>query len=264
MFRAALLIAVLAAAAPVAAQRPAPPSSLPDASSSDEIIVTALRIPRDKLPAGVYWDTQSLLDSRVARENAQAFMKCALKSSDTALVRRVVDGEPNSATARYAQGWIKATHRSCYPPPPVTSNIVDGGGSILERGVIVEMALKSYAPDAALTREIIADGTVQTRFRERENYRNRLRVAQDYGALAFSSCLVKRQPVLSTRLFRSEPGSLLERGLIQAMIIGGRECLGGASRVTIDPSLMRVYIIDSFYRWVVAARGTESLIPAGA
>jgi hypothetical protein len=272
MLRGALLAALFAAAVPAAAQKVNVPAILPDASSADDIIVTALRIPREKLPTGVYWDYQTLLSSKIARENAQMFLRCALKSSDFKSIRMVVDGEPNSANARFAQGWIRKTHRGCYPPttlagyttPAKPYTIADVGGSILDRGVIVESVLKSYAPDAALTPSITADAAVQGRFQQREGLRNRLRLPNDLDALVFASCLVRQQPVLATRLFQSEPGSLLERGLTQTIIVQGRECVGQASRLTVDPSLLRVYIIDAFYRWVVASRGLESLIPADA
>ncbi|MDB5696671.1 MAG: hypothetical protein JWN21_2214 [Sphingomonas bacterium] len=271
MFRLALIFAI-SAAMPAAAQRANSPIALPDASSSDDIIVRGLRIPREKLPTGVYWDYQSIVPSRIARENADMFLRCALKSSDVAWVRKVVDGEPNSAEARFAQGWIVETHPGCYPPQrstryvttPVPTATTEVGEARLDRGVIVEMVLKSYATEAELTEAITADPKVQSRFQQREGIRNRLRLPDDRAALAFASCLVMREPVLATRLFRSEPGSLLERGLTQTIIVEGRECVGRSGRVTIDPSFARVYIIDAFYRWVVAARGTDSLIPADA
>lgn len=272
MLRVALLAALSAATVPVAAQKADVPAILPDASSGDDIIVTALRIPRERLPTGVYWNYQSMLPSKIARENAQMFLRCALKTSGLKSMRMVVDGEPNSANARFAQGWIRTTHRGCYPPttlagyttPAMPNTIAAVGESILDRGVIVESVLKSYAPDAALTPSITSDAAVQSRFQQREGLRNRLRLPNDRDALVFASCLVRQQPVLATRLFQSEPGSLLERGLIQTIIVQGRECVGQASRVTVEPSLVRVYIMDAFYRWVVAARGVESLIPADA
>lgn len=267
-----LLAAVSAATAPipVASRSADAPVALPDASSVDDIIVTALRIPREKLPIGVYWSYQSRLPSRIARESAEMFLRCALRSSASKSVRLVVDGEPNSANARFAQGWIRETHRGCYPPTALagytisstSKTIVGSGGSALDRGVIVETVLKTYAPDAALTPSMTADPAVQSRFQQREGFRNRLRLPADRDALIFATCLVRQEPVLATRLFRSEPGSLLERGLTQAIIIEGRECIGRASRVTVDPSFTRVYIMDAFYRWVVAARDVESLIPA--
>jgi len=271
----ALLLAISTpiAAVPMQAERTAEPTSLPDASSNDDVIVTGLKIPRQKLPTGVYWNYQSLFLSKIARENAEMFLQCALKKSDTSDVRQVVDGEPNSATARFAQGWIKQTHRGCYPPTgagiaQIATNrpdsIADLGISRLERGVIVELALRTYAPDVALTPEMTADPAVQSRFQQREGLRNRLRLPDDRDALVFASCLVKEQPILATRLFRSDPGSLLERGLTQTIIVEGRACVGPISRVTVDPSLLRVYVMDAFYRWVVAARGVDSLIPADA
>ena len=273
-----LLVAILAAVVlthstiPAAAHGADAGADLPDALSTDEIIVTALQIPRDKLPTGVYWNYQSRLPSKIARENAQIFLQCALRSSALESIREVVDGEPNSAKARFAQGWIRKTHRGCYPPKglaeytmpftPVT--IIDAGRSALDRGVIIETVLARYAPDAKLTSEITVSPEVQSRFRQREGFRNRLRLPVDRDALILATCFVRQQPVLATRLFHSKPGSLLERGIIQTIIIEGRECIGKASRITVDPSFTRVYIIDAFYRWVVAARGVESLIPTAA
>ena len=72
MLRVALLAALSAATIPVAAQKADVPAILPDASSGDDIIVTALRIPRERLPTGVYWNYQSMLPSKIARENAQS------------------------------------------------------------------------------------------------------------------------------------------------------------------------------------------------
>lgn len=267
----ALMVAVSAASVPgqVAAHSADVPVVLPDASSADDIIVTALRIPREKLPTGVYWNYQSLLPNRIARENAQMFLRCAIGSNVSQSVRTVVDGEPNSATARFAQSWIRERHRGCYPPTalagytttPMSNTISDAGLSVMDRGVIIETVLKTYASDAALTPDLTSDPKVQSRFQWREGFRNRFRLPTDRDALVYATCLVRQQPVLATRLFRSEPGSLLERGLTQALVVEGRQCIGRASRVTVDPSLMRVYIMDAFYRWVVAARGVDSLIP---
>jgi len=272
MLRTALLAALCATALPAAAQQPPAPIALPDETSGDDIIVSALRIPREKLPTGVYWNYQSILITRIVRENAEMFMRCALKPSNLDRVREVVDGEPNSATARFAQGWISETNRGCYPPVRTVgviqsngpASIADRGVSRVDRGVIVESVLRSYAPDAQLTPAMTEDTRVRSRFQQREGLRNRKRLPEDRDALVFASCLVRSQPVLATRLYRSEPGSLLERGLAQTIVVQGRACVGDASRVTIDPSLLRVYVMDAFYRWVVAARGVDSLIPANA
>lgn len=265
-------MAVCAMALPAAAQQTAPRPVLPDETSNDEIIVSALRIPRAKLPTRVYWDYYTLYVSRIARENAEMFLRCALRSPDREHLRRVVDGEPNSANARYAQGWIIVAHRACYPAIQSSglsaanrqANIIDFGQSELDRGIIVETVLRSFAPDAELTSAITNDPVIWSRFKAREGFRNRMRLPQDRDAMIFATCLVRQQPVLATRLFQSTPGSLLERGLVQTIIVEGRGCVGRAKRVTINPSLARVYIIDAFYRWIVAAGNVDSLIPAGA
>lgn len=271
MLRIAFMFAALMVSTAAIAQKTDNAPVLPDASSDDEIIVQGLKIPRGKLPTSVYWSYPTVLANRIARENTDMFFRCALRASNMASLRQAVDGEPNSAKARTAQGLIILTQKGCYPPirqiggsVSTTAAIADLGNSILDRGVMMEKVLKTYAPDAALTPAIVADPAVRDRFKMRESFRNRLRLPVDRSALIFASCLVREQPVLATRLFRSEPGSLLERGLIQAILVEGRDCTDGGRRITVDPTLGRVYIIDAFYRWVVAARGVDSLIPADA
>ena len=265
-----VILGVLASLSSIAMAQETPAvATLPDAGSTDDIIVQALRIPRSELPTGVYWNYPSILNSRIRRESAQMFFHCALGFGNTQFVRNVVDGEPNSATARISQSRIIETHKGCYPLDGSAGIIVsnnpftpDAYQSHIDRGVIVESVLNAYAPDAALTPAITGDATVVRRFRQREGVRNRYRLPVDRDALRFSSCLVEDQPVLATRFIRSKPGIELEQGLLQTLIVEGRSCIGGAKRVTIDPTLARSFIADAFYRWVVAARNVESLIPA--
>lgn len=268
MSRTILLLMLSLAAPALAAQDRS--VVLPDQTSNDDVIVRALHIPREKLPTGVYWNYQSMLPLRIVRENSELFLRCAMRLDSGRWVSEVVDGEPNSANARFAQGSIIENHRGCYPTirsaglvwSNVPNSIADLGQSRVDRGVIVEAVLKTFAADAELTPAMTNDPVVQNRFRQREGYRNRLRLPEDRDALRFAACLVEEQPILATRLVRSAPGSALERGLTQTIIVEGRQCVGGASHVTIDPTLARVYIVDAFYRWVVAARGVETLIPA--
>jgi hypothetical protein len=272
MLRFVLPLAALMLAGPVTAQQRDTPAILPDAQSNDEIIVNGLRIPREKLPTGIYWSYDTLLPGRVTRERTEMQLRCALRIGDQRLVRQIVDGEPNSATSRAALGRLLNASGGCYPPDPkawilttVTPlQVTDIGNAQLDRGIVMEQVLRSHAPDAALTPQDIADPTVQSRFMGREGVRNRLRLPADRDALVFASCLVRQQPVLATRLYRSAPGSLLERGLVQTLLIQARPCTADIKRVTVDPGTIRLYVIDAFYRWVVAARGVDSLIPADA
>ncbi len=272
MLRLVLPLAALMLAAPVTAQQRDTPVIQPDAQSNDEIIVNGLRIPREKLPTGIYWSYNTLLPGRVTRERTEMQLRCALRIGDQRLVRQIVDGEPNSAVSRAALARLLDANHGCYPPDPkawvLTSvtplEVTDLGDTQLDRGIIMEQVLRSHAPDAALTPRDIADPKVQARFMDREGLRNRLRLPTDRDALVFGSCLVRQQPVLATRLFRSAPGSLLERGLVQTMLIEAKPCIADVKRVTVDPTTIRLYVIDAFYRWVVAARGVDSLIPADA
>jgi hypothetical protein len=272
MLRFILPLAALMLAGPATAQQRDTTVMLPDAQSNDEIIVHGLRIPREKLPTGIYWSYDTLLPGRVTRERTEMQMRCALKIGDQRLVRQIVDGEPNSAGTRAALNQLLNASGGCYPPDPkawslasVTPlQVTNLGNAQLDLGVIIEQVLRSHAPDAALTAQDIADPKVQDRFMGREGVRNRLRLPADRDALVFGSCLVRQQPVLATRLFRSAPGSLLERGLVQTILIEGRACTADTKLVTVDPGMIRLYVIDAFYRWVVAARGVDSLIPANA
>lgn len=67
-----------------------------------------------------------------------------------------------------------------------------------------------------------------------------------------------------TRLFHAEQGSDLVRGLEQAMLVNLPECLEGVKKLSVEPTNMRLYLLDAFYRWVLAARNVPTLIPEGA
>ena len=77
-----------------------------------------------------------------------------------------------------------------------------------------------------------------------------------------AACLVQTQPVLATRLFHAPQGSDLVRGLEQAMLVNAPECLEGVKKLSVEPTTLRMYLIDAFYRWLLAARNVQTLIPA--
>ena len=253
----------LLAAVPTSAQTVAQSPALPTADDGDDIIVEALRIPREKLPVQVRWNYFTMLRARTSYERSEMFVRCAKKFVPIGSLRTIVDGRPNGAQARYALGRLVNASRSCYPGAgafTLAPHLPDIGGSQFDRGAILEYVLRTYAPDAKLTMADMEDLTVRARFRKTESRRNALRFAADYDALVVSACLVRVEPVLATRLVRSDPRSDLERGLMQTMLVQGRACLGGTDRVVIDPTSFRIYVLDAFYRWVVAARGVPTLI----
>lgn len=63
-------------------------------------------------------------------------------------------------------------------------------------------------------------------------------------------------------LLKTEPADQLSTRIQLTMYAQAPHCIGHAKEVKADPLLFRMYIADSVYRWVVAARNIESLIPA--
>lgn len=257
-----LLFGCIAIASPLAAQQRNADASvqLPNAESSDDIVVSSLRIPREKLPVQVHWAYQTLYDSTIVRDNAAFFLRCAFKNAKTGLIRDAIEGPPNFATTRFASARIVQINQGCYLPRPINAQAYLQSG-LIERGVLFQLALAKYAPDATLTKAETFDAATTQRMLATEEPRNRYRLPNDRDAFRISVCLVQHQPKLATRFVHAEPGSLLERGLAQTLLVDGRECLGQTKRVSIDPAYLNFYVTEAFYRWVVAARNVDSLIP---
>jgi hypothetical protein len=248
---------------PVTGQQSAAPANLPTAKSGDDIVVRALRIPRTRLPTEVHWDHFTVVESQIAAERSHEFARCAVKLAPAKLLRAAIDGRINSPEANYAQGWIMVGFKSCGPSAPGTrlaADIGEYGRSPLNRGALIEQVLRRYAPDAALAATETDDLAVRNRFRRVQSPRNALRLETDRNALVVASCLVRSQPVLATRLFRSTSDSPLERGLIQTILVESRDCMAGVKRLTINPARFRGYLMDAFYRWLLAVRNLDSLI----
>ncbi|MBI0473892.1 hypothetical protein D9601_00755 [Sphingomonas sp. MA1305] len=246
----------------------ATPPSLPNADSSDDIIVRALQIPREKLPVQVHWNQTTAFSSTIEQDGAAFFMRCAFKTTDTAWLRKAIDGAPNYASTRFAASMILMTHAGCYRPragtlQKVSINQVEVPVDLIDRGTMFEQTLSKYAPDATLTLAQTYDPAITQRLFDSEATHNRFRLPNDLGAFRIAMCLVQRQPKLATRFVHASTDRELQRGLTQTLLIEGRACLGNTQRVTIDPVYLRAYVAEAFYRWVVAARGVDSLIPAG-
>ena len=254
--------------APVAAQAvPSPKVEkilLPDAGSSDEIIVQALNLPRDALPVNVRWAPVDNTQVNIAYERADQFLACAFDKASRDWLRKAVEGPPSLASTEYAQGMVIVTNWGCYPPlgssPPWNPALA--GQDILHRGILLERTLRAFAPDASLDAAQTFDPVVRTRFRKVETDHNRYRQNPEKSGFVVAACLVQTQPVLATRLFHAPQGSDLVRGLEQAMLVNAPECLEGVKKLSVEPTTLRVYLIDAFYRWLLAARNVPTLIPA--
>lgn len=270
----------------------APPPKLPADALPDDVVVEGYRQRPDiqtkaKVPAAV-----STTRNRQTYAYSERLAKCAARSklSDLQRLRAVVDGEFNSPTMLLAQDRLKRVYITCsesvsllgFTAPPQSdmdkAAAFDGqtdaftragpsltaaaplGYSIYDRGAFTIQALKLFAPDLTLTRAETNDPAVQSRFNLREQPRNRLRFREDWDYFAVAVCMVRVEPRLAVRLAMSD-GSARFSDVQAALIDRARICVGNAPNVRVDPTQFRLYIADAVYRWAVAARGVDSLIP---
>lgn len=251
---------MVASLPPAQQQAPEQSATLPTADSTDDIIISALRIPREKLPVQVHWSYPTIYESTIARDGVEKFTRCAFGKAKTSLIRDAVEGPPNYASTRFAATWISETNNGCYRPRPINDKPYVRSGAI-DRGVLIQLALDRYAADAELDEAQTYDPDIVRRLKKNEQSRNRYRLANDLDAFKLSLCLVQRQPKIATRLVHAASGSKLEQGLSQALMIDGRDCLGKVRRLSVDPTFLKLYVSEAFYRWIVATRNVASLIP---
>lgn len=238
---------------------------LPDGGSSDEIIVKALSLPRDELPINVRWAPVDNTKIDIIYERADQYLACALSKADRNWLRKAVEGPPALASTEYAQGWLISTNWGCYPPRGTFAPWNPGmaGQSLIDRGILIERTLRTFVPHASLTAAQTFDPAVRARFRKVETQHNRYRQNPELSGYIVAACLVQTQPVLATRLFHARQGGDLVRGIEQAMLVNSPECLEGVNQLNVEPTTMRLYLVDAFYRWVLAVHDVPSLIPEG-
>jgi hypothetical protein len=205
---------------------------------------------------------------------AQIFARC-VKQPNPALLRTVLDGMPRSAPAIMALDRLIRSNAGCFigftpdAPPGQLGDCDEVIGlnsasricrAFYNRAALLEQALLRYVPDLTLTPRQTNDPVVQARFNAREGPRNRFRDRNDYQFYAITSCMVMLEPVRAIHLFHEDdPGRQL--AIQNSIVRRGRACLGGAKGVSVDPTQFRVYVMDALYRWTVAVRGVETLVP---
>jgi hypothetical protein len=263
---------------PATAQDRAPAQSTPPVTEgSEEIVVAGLRDLDDPHSAVTRRTLGSQAIGVGARESrrvfyySQRFAKCAMKRSPSnlRLLRRVLDVRTNSSAQGLAQSLLLRAHVSCTEDPHL---LLQTGGNAArsnyydtayyDRGALFIEALKTYAPKLVLTKAQTGDPAVQARFDAREVSLAKFRLPTDRRYFETAICLVRQQPELAVRLVRTDsPDDETINRLEAAMVNRARECVSGAKRVYFDPVQFRFYVADVVYRWAVAARGVESLIP---
>jgi hypothetical protein len=210
--------------------------------------------------------SQSIIANRRKYEWSDMYVRCTIASGRLRKerLRAAVDGEYNQPRHAYAQDLLARGNPSCtqhafqthFTEPP------ELGYSIYDRGAFLIEAIRTYAPDLKLTRRETHDPVVQSRFNLREVPRNRFRLPVDYRYFETAVCAVRLQPTLSAALVRTPYAETKKVNRIESAIVdGSRICFGNAKKVFFDPTQFRIYIADAVYRWAVAARGVDSLIP---
>ncbi len=257
----ALLAAALAQAAP--AQTP----------PSDEVVVEGLR-DIDQPGSPVTHKTLGTRSGAGARRGratfqiAERFARCAVKDGGGGLdaLRRTLDGVVNGAGQRFWQARLVQIRATCAQDASVARQagvaVVDPlyDTSYYERGALFLRALELFAPDLKLTARQTADPAVQARLNARETPLARFRLPADRQYFETAICFVRLQPELAVQPTRTDEAETIAR-IEAAMVNRAKPCVGGAKQVYFDPTQFRFYIADAVYRWAVAARGSDSLIP---
>jgi hypothetical protein len=209
---------------------------------------------------------ESIVANRKKYEWSDMYARCTMSSigSDKQRLHAVVDGEFNQSRQVYAQDFLARRNASC-TQHPYRRHLIDPpelGYSIYDRGAFLIQAIRTFAPDLKLTRQDTGDTAVQSRFNLREVPRNKYRLPVDYQYFATAVCAVRLQPTLSVALVTTPYAKVKTVSRIEnAIVDGSRICFGNAKKVFFDPTQFRIYIADAVYRWAVAARGVDSLIP---
>lgn len=205
-----------------------------------------------------------------------------MKHLDLYLLRKAIDGQVDYSSTRFALGRLIQKNLGCYPDLPEAPRpgaielgtcdatnvygMVDFIGAVKEcrapynRAALLRRAIDMYAGDLTLTPEQTSDPAVQARFDAREIPRNKLRRGDDKLTFEIAVCMVRMQPEASVQLTTADDKSD-QYNLEDKIIAGANECIGGAQQMTVDPNVFRDYVSDAVYRWVVAARNVDSLLP---
>lgn len=202
--------------------------------------------------------------TRIAFQTVQSFIDCGGNGPTRGLewLRAALDATTTSPRQVFAQSRFITINAACAP----AAQFATSTGRLLDyyndRGGLYLLALARYAPDLALTKAQTSDPVIQKRFDRREIPLLAKRLPVDRRFFEAAICLVRLQPELSVKLVQPTT-QFASYGRIEAAIVNGaKPCTGNARRVYFDPTQFRYFIADAVYRWTIAARGIDTLIPA--
>lgn len=251
---------------------PAQPVAPP--RSPSDIIVNGVRGLDDPASAVTHETLGSSRTGIGARRSGEAmavslrYAKCAVRANGGAhdWLRRTLDGIIDGASQRFAQSRFVQIKSTCAQDAAfatqtgfaTAANGVDT--SYYDRGALFIRAVQVFAPGLDLTAAQTGDRAVQARFNAREIPLAAARLPTDREYFEMAVCFVRVQPEASVDLVMLDDPDRVAR--TEARIVNGaRECAGGAREVVFDAAQLRAYVADAVYRWTVAARGVDTLIP---
>ncbi|WP_174292394.1 hypothetical protein [Sphingomonas bacterium] len=263
-------------------------------SKNSDVVVTAPR--EEHYPvtskASSQFQEEAIL-ARQANSEAQFFSRC-IKAKDAPLLRQLVDSPPNSPIRSSALDRIVKNHSACYPGfnpisgasqnffgdcnprgsfqpvfDPKSHRLVRAVAdrticqAFFDRGAIVGKVIELYTQNLTLSVVQLNRADVVSRFRIREERFDKSRAKDERLFTTVVSCLVEAHPEVALQYSGSKANSSSETRLQRALIGLTPECVGGKKKVEVDPSVFRVFVTDAVYSWMIALRGTDSLIPPG-
>ncbi|WP_232474069.1 hypothetical protein [Sphingomonas sp. MA1305] len=253
---------------------PATSATQQNAPKSDDIVVTGLPDLDDPKSAVTHRTLSSgkigggPQQSAAVFALAERFTKCAITPGmrDTSDLRAAIDGVINSPRQSFGQTQFVKKHSTCAQDVFAAQhfgNAAAAGGydsSYYDRGAMTLRIVQLFSPDLTLTKDQTADADVQARFNLREIPLAKFRLPTDRRFFEMAICQVRQAPELSVRLIKANGYDEITR--TEAAIVNATpDCTGHAKKVFFDFAQFRFYIADAVYRWAVAAKGVDTLIP---
>lgn len=276
---AAALFSISPTASATSSQAVKSSNGVDQSASPADVIVNGHRL-KNGLPEVLNVNGADAQGRRHHQSRAEQFAKCMM-FFDADLLRKAIDGPVHQSSTVFALGRLIQINFGCYRdqevvPPREAAELGECNAATInyatgakecrapyDRAAILRRVMAKYGGPLELTGKQTRDPAVQARFDAREVPRNRLRRDDDKLMFEISVCLVRMAPELSVDLVEANDKKQ-QYWLEDDIIDNARPCIGGAQQLGIDPAELRDYISDSVYRWIVAARNVDSLIPADA
>ncbi len=256
---------------------PATAQESPPSTNPDIVVSGRLSMPQNPQttilpPPAVIFDVES---ATLFEDASRRAAMCATRGGPRRLaqLRDVVDGVFATPRQERAQDRMVWTTSTCGEGAAVRAHGVSMVGQvnvradsasypgILYRGAFIIETLRAFAPNLALTREQLADPVVQQRFLMREDARASKRLPNDLRFFRTAICMVREQPELAIRLVQTNPVEQSTAAVQAHLIERTRGCTGYQKQLVVDPFQLRAFVADALYRWTLAVRDVDTLIP---